>query len=263
MTNAIHIPGAPNLRDAGGHATRDGGRVRTGLLYRSDQLGRIGDADMPALQALGLKRIYDLRTEDERAAQPDRVPAGATGVVVDVLADKKQAGPAELLHLLAEPQAANAKLGGGKAAALFTQGYIAFVSLPSARAGFGQMFRELADGDNLPALYHCTTGNDRTGWASAALLTLCGVSDDDVMQDYLRSNDYILPAYQAQIDKFVAGGVERDILLAILGVRSEYLHASFAEMRAKFGGIEDYFAQALGIDAAGQDALRQRFVQRA
>jgi protein-tyrosine phosphatase len=256
------ISSAPNLRDAGGYVTRDGGCVRTGLLYRSEKLSKITDADLPLLAALGLKKIYDLRTTDERAAQPDRVPAGAQDIVADVLADAKQAAPAEILHLLSNPQEANTKLGGGKAVAMFTQGYVEFVSLPSARIGFARMFSELMDASNLPALYHCTTGKDRTGWASAALLTLCGVSDDDVMRDYLLSNDTILPEYQGMIDKLIGSGVEKDILLSILGVRREYLDASFKEMHDQFGSIEDYFATGLGIDQVGQQALRDRFVER-
>ena len=256
------IPTIPNLRDAGGYVTGDGGWVRTGLLYRSEQLSKMTDADLPLLAALGLKKIYDLRTADERAAQPDRVPAGAQDVVVDVLADAKQAAPAEILHLLSNPQEANAKLGSGKAAALFTKGYVEFVSLSSARIGFARMFAELTDASNLPALYHCTTGKDRTGWASASLLTLCGVSAEDVMRDYLLSNDTILPEYQAMIDQLTGSGVEKDILLSILGVRREYLEASFKEMHDQFGSIEDYFATGLGIDADGQQALRDRFVEK-
>jgi protein-tyrosine phosphatase len=254
------ISSAPNLRDTGGYATRDGGQVRTGLLYRSEQLSRITDADMPALEKLGLKKIYDLRTEGERAEQPDRVPSGAQYVVVDVLKDEKQAAPAELLHLLSNPQEANAKLGGGQVAKMFIKAYVDLISLPSARAGFAELFTALAGENNLPALYHCTTGKDRTGWASAALLTLCGVSDEDVMRDYLLSNDTILPEYQAMIDKFTDIGVEQEILLSILGVRREYLEASFKEMKDSFGSIQDYFAKGLGIDESGQQGLRDRFV---
>lgn len=256
------VGSAPNLRDAGGQATRDGRRIRTGILYRSEQLGRITGADKIPLASLGLRKIYDLRTVAERAALPDFMPNGAQGVVLDVLADESQAGPAELLHLLSDPQAANAKLGDGKAAALFAASYAAFVTLPSARTGFGQLFRELAEPSNLPALYHCTTGKDRTGWASAALLTLCGVQPDDVMSDYLRSNDYILPEYQTLMDQYVAKGVEREILLSILGVREEYLRASFAEMQRQFSSIVQYFGEGLGIDAATQQALRDRFIEQ-
>ncbi len=262
-TKSIRIASAPNLRDAGGYTTRDGGCIRTGVLYRSEQLSKITVADMTAVQALGLKQIYDLRTAAERAEQPDRVPAGAQVVVIDVLADSKQAAPAELLHLLSNPQEANAKLGGGQIVALFCHAYTEFITLPSAREGFARMFKALADANNLPALYHCTTGKDRTGWTSAALLTLCGVSAEDVMRDYLLSNDFILPEYQALIEKYVSAGVEREILESILGVRREYLEAAFKAMHDQFGSIEDYFTTGLGIDAAGQQALRDRFVEKA
>ena len=72
------------------------------------------------------------------------------------------------------------------------------------------------------------------------------MSDEDVMRDYLLSNDTILPEYQAMIDKLTGSGVENDILLSILGVRREYLEASFKEMHDQFGGIEDHFCQGPG-----------------
>jgi len=254
------ISSIPNLRDLGGHATGAGRSVRYGLIYRSEQLGRITDEEMPAFGALGLKKIYDLRTIDERTELPDRVPPGAVDVVVDVLADESGAGPAQLLHLLADPAQANAQLGDGKVEQMFVASYRQFITLPSARKGFGRMFADLADADNLPALFHCTTGKDRTGWAAAALLTLCGVSGEDVMQDYLLSNDFILPEYQTMIDKYAAMGVEKEIVVSILGVRQAYLEASFQEMHGQFGDIEGYFARGLDIDSAGQRALRDMFL---
>ena len=81
------------------------------------------------------------------------------------------------------------------------------------------------------------------------------------MQDYLLSNDFILPEYEAIIDKFVGIGVDKDILLSILGVRREYLEASLKEMVDKFGDINGYFSQGLGIDAAGQQALRNLLLE--
>lgn len=251
----------PNLRDAGGHATRDGRRVRRGVLFRSEQLSRVTDEEMPALAQLGLKTIFDLRTADERAAQPERVPAGAQYVVADVLADAQGAGPAQLLHLISDPQKANAMLGDGKAAQLFIKGYADIVMLPSARRAYAGMFTRMAEPASLPALYHCTTGKDRTGWASAALLLLCGVSETDVMQDYLRSNDYILPEYQPFIDQYTGIGVDREILLSILGVRREYMETAFKVLRDEFGDIERYFEKGLEMGPAAQQALREQFVE--
>ena len=105
------------------------------------------------------------------------------------------------------------------AAAGFAASYREFVSLRSARHKYRKLFLSLADQEMLPALFHCTTGKDRTGWAAAALLTLLGVPKDVVVEDYLRSNDYILPMYQGVIDGAVANGIEKEIPLSILGVK--------------------------------------------
>ena len=88
---------------------------------------------------------------------------------LNVLADAKGISPAEVDKLLSDPKAANAALGGGKATAAFVKTYREFITLPSANAAFRQLFVELGEKNQLPALYHCTTGKDRTGWASAAL----------------------------------------------------------------------------------------------
>jgi protein-tyrosine phosphatase len=139
--------------------------------------------------------------------------------------------------------------------------YIDLVSLPSARNGYSEMFTEIADPDNLPALFHCTTGKDRTGWAAAALLMLLGMPEEAIMEDYLASNQFILPEYQSLIDKYTSIGVEQDILFSILGVRREYLETSLKEMHDNYGNIEDYFSRGLDIGAAGQQALRERFLE--
>lgn len=104
------------------------------------------------------------------------------------------------------------------------------------------------------------TGKDRTGRAAAALLTLIGVPKDVVLEDYLSSNDYILPAYQDTVDAFVAAGGEPAIAPAILGVKKEYLDAAFEEMETRFGSIENYFSEGLDIDPAQQQALRDLYL---
>ena len=51
---SLHLATAPNVRDVGGYRTADGRRVRTGLIYRSDQLNRLSDADLATIGGLGL-----------------------------------------------------------------------------------------------------------------------------------------------------------------------------------------------------------------
>lgn len=256
----LGIASVPNLRDLGGYRTADGATVVRGLVYRSDQLSGISPGDMEKLAAIGLKVDYDLRTAEERDKRPDELPPGVEIVWLDVLADAPQAGPAQLHSLLQDPKAANAALGGGKVEEGFRQGNRQFVSLPSAQVAFRKLYLGLGDRTRLPALFHCTTGKDRTGWAAAALLTLLGVPRDVVMEDYLRSNDNIIPAYQKTIDAFVAAGGDEAIPLAAVGVKREYLEAAFDEMQTRYGTIEKYFSEGLGIDAAQQEALRDLYL---
>ena len=257
---SLGIASVPNLRDMGGYQARDGKTVASGLVYRSNQLSGISEIDMKAMAALNLKVDYDLRTAEEREKRPDELPSGVEYVWLDVLADSPQAGPAQLEKLMQDPKEANATLGGGKVEELFRGSYREFVSLPSAKAEFRDLFLGLGDEEKLPALFHCTTGKDRTGWAAAALLTLLGVPKDVVMEDYLRSNDYIIPMNQKIIDGFVAAGGEESIPLAILGVKKEYLDEAFEEMETQYGTIEKYFSEGLGIDANQQQALRDLYI---
>ena len=141
---SIPLASVPNLRDLGGWPTRDGGRVRARRLYRSTELHRLAGDDKAAVEALGIRTVFDLRTEAERSANPDHLPKGAQLVVVDVLADSSSAAPAQLMKVLGDPAAAAEMLGGDKAVRLFEHGYREIVSLPSALSAYRTFFSDLA-----------------------------------------------------------------------------------------------------------------------
>src|SRR5262245_36041703 len=259
----IPIATAPNLRDLGGWRTGDGAVVRHGVVYRSAELAKLHGDDLVAFAALGIRTVYDLRTSAERAIQPDHLPAGVQLTVLDVLADETGAAPAQLAEALRDPQTAAAALGDGKARALFVGAYRDLVTLPSAVDAYRRLFTELADEQHRPALFHCTTGKDRTGWAAAALLMLLGVSDDDVMADYLLTNDELLPQLQPIFDRFAAAGGDPSILYPVLGVEAAYLEASIDHMHITYGDIHGYFNRGLAIPDATLEQLRDALVATA
>lgn len=245
-----------NLRDLGGWRTAGGRTVRRGVLYRSAAPDRLDDTGLRDLAALRIRTVIDLRTGAERIAAPDRVPDGAVVVALDVLADETRAVPAHLAELFADPATIGEHLGDGRAEALFVAAYRSFVTLPSARASYRALFTRLADDHGLPALVHCTTGKDRTGWGVAALLTWLGVSESDVLAEYLRTNELLLPALQPVFQRFAAVGADTEILEAVLGVRQAYLEAALEEMHALFGSVQGYVTDGLGLDQDVQAAVR-------
>lgn len=257
----LGIASVPNLRDVGGYTTKGGKIVARGVAYRSNQLNPVNAEDMKKIAALELKNDYDLRTKAEVAEFPDEIPPGVEYNSLNVFADATQSSVATIGKLLHNPKEANEKLGGGKVDSSFLKGYRDFVTLPSAKSAYRKLFLSLSNPSKTPALFHCSTGKDRTGWAAAALLTLLDVPHNVVMEDYLKSNDYIIPMYRKQIDGFVAAGGDSLIPLTMFGVKKEYLNASFDEMQKNYGTIEEYFSEGLGIDTKQQEKIRERFLK--
>jgi protein-tyrosine phosphatase len=209
---------------------------------------------------LGIRPVFDMRTAAEREAEPDVVPEGTEQVVCDVLKDSQNAAPAQLLKVLSDPALAEQMLGGDKAVHLFERGCREIVSLPSALSAYREFFTAIAQDAHRPALFHCTTGKDRTGWAAAAALLLLGVPEEDVLYDYELTNGDLLPALKPVFEHFRAAGGDPRLLEPVLGVDEDYLRAAFDEMKQRFGSIEAYFEEGLGIDTDGQHALRDTLV---
>lgn len=259
-------PGTPiaavtNMRDLGGWPTGEGGRVRFGLLYRSAALDELQGQAQEHFIRLGIRSVYDLRVEEERKSKPDRVPTGTKHIVVDVLKDETSAAPAQLLNMASDPELAKSLLGGGKGIELFEQGYRQIVSLPSALEAYRRLFTDLSCDEHRPALFHCAGGKDRTGWAAAAMLLLLGVPEDVVVKEYLLTNEQLLPAYKPVFDRFESMGGDPELLMPVFGAREEYLHAALDEVCQRFGTIDGYFTDGLGLDAGTLRRLRATFIE--
>ncbi|MET9290664.1 tyrosine-protein phosphatase [Streptomyces sp. NPDC003077] len=227
---SLHLKSAPNFRDAGGYRTADGKWVRMGVLYRTGELSKLTDADLAKLQRLGIRTDYDLRAPGERAKAPDRVPEGTRYVVADVLGE-------DVTDFPTTPE---------QAVDLMINGNRDYVSKPSARTAYSALVRDAATPDAHALAYHCTAGKDRTGWASAVLLTALGVDRDTVMRDYLASNAYRAEEMQAIYDQVTPR--DAAILKPVLEVRPEYLNASFEEVQARYGTFDHYLREGLGLN---------------
>ncbi|MEZ5153709.1 tyrosine-protein phosphatase [Rhodococcus zopfii] len=254
------IPSLANLRDIGGCASRFGGEVRTGVVFRSTDLSRLTDTDRETLDALQITTVFDLRTAAEMERRPDRLPDGAVHVGLDVLADREDASVAAALpEIVANPDVVAKELSDGRAEQYLLGSYRDFVSMSSAAASYRRMAIGIAHGE-VPALVHCSAGKDRTGWAAASLLLFAGADEDAVFADYLRTNDLLLPTFEPLFAKFRAVGGDPGLLIPLLGVQRNYLEASLDEVTNRYGTIEQYFAEGLRLDDDTLQTLRSRLV---
>ena len=251
----LHLPTVPNLRDIGGYRTSDGRWVKMGLLYRSDQLDRLNDADLAAMGSLGLATVADLRTASERAREVDRLPEGVQHLVLDVAADDAGAIGGDM-------RAAQAAIASGKGAELLIAANRDFVSMSSARTAYAALLRRLETAPPSAVLYHCTAGKDRTGWATAVILTLLGVPRETVMADYLLSNRYLQSKNEAILASFAksGSGIRPEYLESALTVRADYLQAAFDEVERRHGSFDAYLRDGIGLTDAEIAGLRRLYL---
>jgi protein-tyrosine phosphatase len=134
-----------------------------------------------------------------------------------------------------------------------------FVTNPTAQAAFGTLLTDIAN-SNGAVLYHCTAGKDRTGWATAVLLTLLGVPQATIVQDYLLSNTYYYdsPAVQAELNAMPAA--ESAVYAPLLEVQASYLQAGFAQVTASYGSMYGYAVHGLGLTPQTIAKLRHKLL---
>lgn len=243
-----------NFRDYGGYAVDDRLLAR-GRLYRAGHQARATQADVARLEALGLAAVVDLRRPSERRAQPSRRPVGWAGTLIE--SDHDDGGEAPHLTFLK-----TADLTEASGRAFMTETYR---RLPFEAAHvdlFGRYFRLLAEAEG-PVLIHCAAGKDRTGLLAALTHSLLGVAHDDLMADYLATNQAVdLDGRAEEVARRLTAMTGRTAshgaVVAFLGVEAAYLDEAFDAVSAHSGSVGAYLERVLGVDASLADRIRAR-----
>lgn len=250
-----HVPleGIYNLRDLGGYETVDGHTVKTGCLYRSDELHTLTDADLEAVANLGVRVLFDLRNEGERTLKPNRVPSG-------VVVHERQAPPQEGAGRTLEEQVAQGDKPIQADDEEFGGVYIALLTY--LRKELKHIVELAADSAENPLLFHCVAGKDRTGITAAILLGLLGVPDETILDDYELTTQLWSPMRMEQLADLIAEhNLDVDNLLLTVSARRPVLAKAIAHIHEKYGSFEEYARQALEVDGATIAKLREALLE--
>jgi protein tyrosine/serine phosphatase len=230
-----------NFRDMGGYSTRDGRSVRWRRLFRSDALSGLADGDRAQFLALGVRTVVDLRRPHEIERQ-GRVPEWDGLAYHNVVLDHREwtqtpyQDGADPVRYLADRYRDMAEQGA---------------------AGLAEAIGVIADAQAAPLVVHCLAGKDRTGITCALTLSLLGVADDDIDADYALST--------AGNERYVAWanahGDPDLVMLPWFRSPPGTMKLFLAELRERYGSVEDYLAGA-GLDPAHIPALRAHLLTR-
>lgn len=242
-----------NFRDVGGYIGAGGKQVVWGRIFRSGAMPLLTEADYATLANLKIATIVDLRSTDERMIAPTMLDdrTDATFVSNDY----------SLKPLMA---------GIGKSGGEYMYASMGPLINPQIKA----IFRSLVKAEG-PVLYNCSAGQDRTGIATALVLSALGVDRKTILEDYHLSTELrrpqfempaldpadwpgnpIVPYYVASLKK--PGGPKAEPLYSPKGV--SHLAQLFEVIDRDYGGVEAYLAKEIGVNKPKIARLRALYL---
>ncbi|MDB5432552.1 MAG: protein tyrosine phosphatase [Caulobacter sp.] len=251
MTRMIPLEGIENLRDFGDYGAGQR-RLKRGRLYRSAHHANATDKDLEAMAALGLSVIVDLRRPNEREVAPSRRWPGFSAEVISNDIGQVDEDP---WHSFIKSSDLSADAFRGYMVEYYRAGpYVdRHIDL------FSRYFQALARADG-PVLIHCAAGKDRTGMLAALTHHIGGVSDEDIVADFLLTNDEArferrMPLMIAHIADLTGRAPSPEAARMAMGVEAQYLETAIAAMKASSGSLDAYLEKVLGVDARTRAAI--------
>jgi protein tyrosine/serine phosphatase len=246
----VVFEGIQNFRDFGGYQAR-GGRIASDRFYRSGHLAGASDNDVARIDAMDLAHVVDLRRPAERQRDPSRWPTTFRGAILS--SDDGPAGHAPHLAFVGRT------LTSDDALRIMTDFYAEAPFDPVQSALARRHFRRVAD-DRGGLLIHCAAGKDRTGFLVALTMASVGVHHDYLLTTRSMTIERRLPELTRILSELYAQDLNEQVVRSFLFVDERYLAASFAAIRARFGSIERYLHDHVGIDAAQSGRIEARLL---
>ena len=246
----LPLTGLHNARELGGWYTPEG-LTQYGVFLRTEVPSEITEEDAAFLRGYGVTMDIDLRGGQELESMPDKL---------------RDAPWCEYVHLSMFNQevARGAGLDKGKDAA-------AKSAAPPKDFSWGALYARMAD-DHKDwvrgvfealgrstgiAMFHCTTGKDRTGIVSALLLGLCGVADEDIIADYCVSQVYLGWIYDRMKANLPPSSAEQQD--PFFSTSPKNMEMLLSHLHENYGGIPGYL-RACGVSDELAARLKNRLL---
>jgi protein-tyrosine phosphatase len=131
------------------------------------------------------------------------------------------------------------------------------------REAYRELFVRLADGQ-LPLVFNCTAGKDRTGVAAALVLTALGVPHEAIYEDYRLTEHCFDQTYAILTDDRgpnLLAGLERQVWEPMMRADSAYLTAMFEQLNERHGSTAGYIEEVLGVDSVTIERIRRHLLE--
>lgn len=243
----INLIGTNNTRDFCGIVNQEGKEIVSKKYIRSEALNHLTILDQRKLvKDYHLKTVIDLRTHLELVKSPDRMIPGVHYEHVSIL-EKGLEGISHEKEMLNHLPNMNDL-------------YRYMVRDEFCVSQFKRVIQMILSQEGT-VLWHCTAGKDRCGLTSAFFLSILGVSQEEIMKDYLLTNEaksmkpvaYYAGALALTHDKEKANQIQQ-----VMAAHPSYLKSAWDEIDQLYGNMDSFLENQLGVTPIQKENLKQR-----
>ena len=268
----LPVKGIVNARDLGGYPVQDGRTVRDSVLLRAAHLADATDEDLAFLASLPVVKVMDFRTEPELSGKQNRIIPGAEYLRLPMDPGKNSSDGSAAAEIKQVKNMKKFDLNkiivyaafNEKAQKMAQEMYFNLLFEPECQAQYAEFFRQVVNAEQGGILYHCTQGKDRTGIASALLLSALGASRETIVFDFDATNK----VYEKDMEKLIREvkflrGTDKEIAVvkAFIGCSTENFLKALERVDAEYGSLEGYLEKALGVTEADREVLKTRYLK--
>lgn len=252
----INLDGTYNFRDMGGYVGHDNKKVVMNRLYRSDTLSNLSDEDVKVLEDLDLRIIVDYRSSRERENNEDVHISGTVLYHLDPIAHV-----AQLLSDVHRDDHLLNKINEDVVTDIFVEQNKRFVTDVNSKKTYKKLIELALENNDGSLVHHCTAGKDRTGFGSALIHMLLGVSEEDIYRDFLQTNINLNNKLH-QLDFGDNSDPKiNEVMNLFQGVKKEYIQSAINEINEEFDGAENYAINELGFSINDINKLREMYLE--
>lgn len=248
-----------NTRDLGAIITEDERHILPRRLLRSGDLYHLSLADQKALcEEYRLTTVIDLRTEAEAKERPDTILPGVEYYRIPVL-DEPHPGVTHVRDMDREFLKNQKDLGK-----FMEKIYEEILNDQYSVKQYARFIDVLLHHENGAVLWHCSTGKDLTGIATAILLCALGVSGNEIREDYGRT-DSCLEKEKIYTMRFLesclnTGKREAENAEVFFTTEQQWLDRAFAALEKNYGSVEQFLKKGLYLTPKAQEELRTKYL---
>ena len=210
---------------------------RSATIYKN----QLNDEEKAMLQSLELDHIFDLRCRMEAFEKPDFVPEGCTYKRLNTINAQKyryvltDIRSKILAGHLVEPW--SYKMRQNK-----WDSYEAIALSPVWK----EIFEAMDRGERF--LFHCTEGKDRTGFCAVIIEHCLGISDEEIMANYLISNELRPPKdRQKQLERLKFSQRRIDDIRYAESTHEELLLHAYDIVNENYGSLDEMLLKKFDV----------------